>query len=133
MAQFDNVKNAIRDAIKANGNEEITADLLQSVLIAMVDALGENRTIFERRMRFQSGISIQEREGFPDDDGVTISFQKRIMPEGLMRSVLSLYGDDSVIISNVEMPFDSRDAANKEYVDDKIGTIENRLRALEKN
>lgn len=131
MAQFDNLKNAIREAIKSNGNEEITGETLQQVLIAIVDALGENRTIFERSIRFQNGITIQEQEDFPGEDGVTISFQRRRMPDGSKRSVLSLYGDESAIIANVETPQYLRDAVNKQYVDERIEALEARLQALE--
>ena len=40
MADYTNLKNSIRSAIKANGNNEITGNLLQQILIAMVSNLG---------------------------------------------------------------------------------------------
>lgn len=41
MAKYDNLKNAIKQVIKANENNEITGDLLQQSLLAMVGALGD--------------------------------------------------------------------------------------------
>lgn len=38
---YELLKSAIAEAIKANGNEEITGPLLQSVLLTMVNTLGE--------------------------------------------------------------------------------------------
>lgn len=40
MADFQNLKTAIAEVIKQNGNEEITGDVLQYVLLEMVTALG---------------------------------------------------------------------------------------------
>lgn len=40
MANFNELKTAIAEVIKQNGNEEITGDVLQYVLIEMVTALG---------------------------------------------------------------------------------------------
>lgn len=40
MANYAVTKEAIENVIKANGNNEITGQLLQNVLIAMIDALG---------------------------------------------------------------------------------------------
>ena len=42
MANWANLKAAIADAIKANGTNAITGDLLQSTLISIVSNLGEN-------------------------------------------------------------------------------------------
>lgn len=41
MANNELLKASIRSAIKANGNEEITGDVLQQTLVAIVDALGK--------------------------------------------------------------------------------------------
>lgn len=38
---FDELKNAIRNVIKENGKQEITGDILQDVLIAMLDAISK--------------------------------------------------------------------------------------------
>ena len=40
MGNFDNLRNAIAEVIKQNGNEEITGDVLQFVLLEMVSGLG---------------------------------------------------------------------------------------------
>lgn len=38
---YENLKLAIRNAIKQNGNNEITGDVLQEILLSMVNALGD--------------------------------------------------------------------------------------------
>lgn len=40
MANYANLKSSIQNAIKANGNNEITGNLLQQILVAMVSNLG---------------------------------------------------------------------------------------------
>lgn len=40
MAQFRNLKNAIAEVIKQNGNNEITGQLLQNALFSMINSLG---------------------------------------------------------------------------------------------
>lgn len=44
MANWDNLKAAIQDVIKKNGNEEITGQVLQNTLLSIVNNLGENAT-----------------------------------------------------------------------------------------
>lgn len=44
MANYTNLKNAIAEVIRTNGNEEITGQILQNVLKAMVDSVGNYRT-----------------------------------------------------------------------------------------
>lgn len=44
MANWDNLKAAIQDVIKENGNEEITGQVLQNTLLSIVNNLGENAT-----------------------------------------------------------------------------------------
>ncbi len=41
---YENLKNAVKTAIKQNGNQEITGDLLQSTLLNIVSTVGENAT-----------------------------------------------------------------------------------------
>ena len=41
---YENLKSAIKQAIKQNGNQEITGDLLQSTLLSIVDTVGEGAT-----------------------------------------------------------------------------------------
>lgn len=40
MANYNNLANAIRDVIKTNGNNEITGDILQQILLSVVTTLG---------------------------------------------------------------------------------------------
>lgn len=40
MANYNTLKAAIREVIKANGNNEITGDLLQQILVSMASSLG---------------------------------------------------------------------------------------------
>lgn len=42
MSQYSNLKSAITAVIKENGNNEITGNLLQQTLLAMVNSLGAN-------------------------------------------------------------------------------------------
>lgn len=44
MANYNNLKNAIAAVIKDNNQQEITGDILQSSLLAMVDSLGKYAT-----------------------------------------------------------------------------------------
>ena len=44
MGTFENLKSAIKDVIKTNGNNEITGELLQQTLLAIVNSLGKNAT-----------------------------------------------------------------------------------------
>lgn len=41
MADYTQLKQAVSDVIKANGNEEITGDLLQSVLLSVISTVGK--------------------------------------------------------------------------------------------
>lgn len=40
MANYNNLKTAIQGVIKANGNQEITGDILQNALLSMINSLG---------------------------------------------------------------------------------------------
>jgi phosphoglucomutase len=41
MANFSALKTAIQNAIKQNGNEEITGDVLQQILLSIVSTMGD--------------------------------------------------------------------------------------------
>lgn len=43
MANYQNLKNAITNAIKTNGNQEITGNVMQSTLISIVNSLASGR------------------------------------------------------------------------------------------
>lgn len=59
MANWDNLKAAIQDVIKENGNEEITGQVLQNTLLSIVNNLGENAT-------FAGLARLQTNPGTPD-------------------------------------------------------------------
>lgn len=40
MANYENLKSAIKSVIKANGNQEITGDIMQNALLSMINSLG---------------------------------------------------------------------------------------------
>ena len=42
MSNFSSLKTAIQNAIKANGNQEITGNLLQGILLSIVETLGDS-------------------------------------------------------------------------------------------
>lgn len=44
MAIFENLKNAVKSVIKQNGNQEITGNILQNVLVTMIESLGAGAT-----------------------------------------------------------------------------------------
>lgn len=44
MGNYEQLKTAIADVIKANGNQEITGNVLQNVLLAIISNLGANAT-----------------------------------------------------------------------------------------
>lgn len=44
MANYDNLKESVSDAIKTNGNNEITGALLQNTLLTIINTLGKNAT-----------------------------------------------------------------------------------------
>lgn len=74
MADFTELKNAIREVIKENGNGEITGDILQNVLLAVLDAVN-NKLI--------SGDLDEEGHLFADADGMYSPFGgfKLLLPE----------------------------------------------------
>ena len=75
MANYQELKQAIADVIKTNGNQEITGAILQNVLKSIVSAIGENATF--------AGIAIPgTNPGTPDanvfylttTDGIYVNF-----------------------------------------------------------
>lgn len=71
MGKWTNLKAAIADAIKTNGNQEITGQLLQNVLNNIVSSLGENAS-------FAGMASITTNPGTPDGPVFYISSQAGI-------------------------------------------------------
>lgn len=75
MANYQELKQAIADVIKTNGNQEITGEILQNVLKSIVSVIGENATF--------AGIAIPDTNpGTPDanvfylttTDGIYVNF-----------------------------------------------------------
>lgn len=61
MANYQELKQAIADVIKTNGNQEITGAILQNVLKSIVSVIGENATF--------AGIATPETNpGTPDQN-----------------------------------------------------------------
>lgn len=73
MANNELLKASIRSAIKANGNEEITGDILQQTLVAIVDALGEG-------YQFMGEATPTTDPGTPDQKVCYLAMQKGIYP-----------------------------------------------------
>lgn len=73
MANNELLKASIRSAIKANGNEEITGDVLQQTLVAIVDALGKGYQFM--------GVAIPTTDpGTPDQKVCYLAMQKGTYP-----------------------------------------------------
>lgn len=73
MANNELLKASIRSAIKANGNEEITGDVLQQTLVAIVDALGKG-------YQFMGEATPAIDPGTPDQKVCYLAMQKGIYP-----------------------------------------------------
>lgn len=73
MANNELLKTSIRSAIKANGNEEITGDVLQQTLVAIVDALGKG-------YQFMGAATPTTDPGTPDQKVCYLAMQKGTYP-----------------------------------------------------
>lgn len=73
MANNELLKASIRSAIKANGNEEITGDVLQQTLVAIVDALGKG-------YQFMGEATPATDPGAPDQRVCYLAMQKGVYP-----------------------------------------------------
>lgn len=71
MANNELLKASIRGAIKANGNEEITGDILQQTLVAIVDALGKG-------YQFMGAATPSTDPGTPDQKVCYLAMQKGV-------------------------------------------------------
>lgn len=67
MANYENLKRAISDVIKKNGKQLITGEILQSVLLQMVNIIGENAT-------FAGIADTQTTPGTPDQNVFYMAF-----------------------------------------------------------
>lgn len=68
MGNYEQLKQAVSDVIKTNGNQEITGEILQSALLAIISIVGENSTF--------AGIAVPETNpGTPDQNVFYIASQ----------------------------------------------------------
>lgn len=73
MAQFEILKDSIKRVIKQNGNEEITGNLLQQTLIAIVNTVG-NGYVFK-------GVAVPDGQpGTPDNNVFYIALTPGVYP-----------------------------------------------------
>ena len=73
MANNELLKASIRNVIKANGNEEITGDIMQRTLVAIVDALGSGYQFF--------GVATPTTSpGTPDQKVCYLAMEKGVYP-----------------------------------------------------
>lgn len=71
MSNYNNLKTAIQQVIKQNGKQEITGDILQSTLLAMVNSIGKNYQYV--------GIATPELDpGSPDQNVMYITSQNGV-------------------------------------------------------
>lgn len=68
MGKYEQLKQAVSDVIKTNGNQEITGAILQSALLSIISIVGENSTF--------AGIAVPETNpGTPDQNVFYIASQ----------------------------------------------------------
>lgn len=68
MGNYEQLKQAVSDVIKTNGNQEITGEILQSALLSIISIVGENSTF--------AGIAVPETNpGTPDQNVFYIASQ----------------------------------------------------------
>lgn len=71
MSNYNNLKTAIQQVIKQNGKQEITGDILQSTLLAMVNSIGEN-------YQYKGIATPQLDPGSPDQNVMYITSQNGV-------------------------------------------------------
>lgn len=71
MGNYDELKQAISDVIKTNGNEEITGQLMQNALLSIINVIGANST-------FAGIATIGTNPGTPDQNVFYISSENGI-------------------------------------------------------
>ena len=93
MANYNNLKTAIQAVIKANGNQEITGDIMQNALLSMVNSLGAG-------YQFMGVATPETNPSIPDQKVFYISYGKGHYPNFGGRNVdekeigLFYYDDD---------------------------------------
>ena len=61
MGNYQDLKDAIKNVIKTNGNEEITGSILQNTLVTIVNSVGKN-------YQFAGVANINTNPGTPDEN-----------------------------------------------------------------
>lgn len=82
MANYEQLKQAVSDVIKTNGNQEITGSVMQSVLLSMISSLGKN-------YQFAGIATPTTNPGTPDQnvfyiagEGTYVNFSNQIIEVG---------------------------------------------------
>lgn len=95
MGNYDELKQAVSDVIRTNGNQEITGQVLQNTLLSIINTVGVNSTF--------AGIATPETiPGTPDQNifylatikGRYINFDNIILPNGI--SIIYIYNNQWV-------------------------------------
>lgn len=90
MANYQDLKDAIKDVIKTNGNQEITGQVLQSVLLSIINTIGINYAY--------AGIATPiTNPGMPDQNVFYIATKKGTYPNF---SGLTIKDGDIAILKN---------------------------------
>lgn len=82
MANYEQLKQAVSDVIKTNGNQEITGSVMQSVLLSMISSLG-------KKYQFAGIATPTTNPGTPDQnvfyiagEGTYVNFSNQIIEVG---------------------------------------------------
>lgn len=87
MGNYDELKQAVSDVIKTNGNQEITGQVLQNTLLSIINTVGANATF--------AGIATPETNpGTPDQNVFYIAVNKGIYSNFNSEQI---YGNELVI------------------------------------
>lgn len=73
MANYENLKSAIKSVIKANGNQEIMGDIMQQTLLTIIDVLGKG-------YQFMGGATPATDPGTPDQKVCYLAMQQGVYP-----------------------------------------------------
>lgn len=68
MGNYEQLKQAVSDVIKTNGNQEITGEIMQNTLLSIISTIGNDATF--------AGIAVPETNpGMPDQNVFYIASQ----------------------------------------------------------
>lgn len=134
MADFNELKAIIEEAIRENGREEITGDILQGVLLSIVDKLGDEEinTLYqlvsdevEARQgadnTLQGNIDAEELRA----KGAERANAQAIADEEIRAKAAEKVNADDIDIIEGKIPAQAsaqNQLADKRYVDDKVAT-----------